>query len=217
MSTYGATTGEAAFPAGFFHRDDESPDAGFYASPRLVTHIDAGAIAAVGAVYAELVTGPQVLDFCSSWVSHFTLAPTQLTVMGMNEAELAANAAAVDRVVRDLNTDPAFPFPDGAFDDAVCCVSVDYLTRPVTVLADLARVVRPGGRVVFTWSDRCFPTKAVHGWLAAEEADRPRIGGDYLAAAGGWEPATSRTVLPERRGPFSADPLWATWATRSST
>jgi len=217
VSTQDQTAGEAAFPAGFFDRDDESPDAGFYASPRLVTHIDAGAVAAVGAVYAELVTGPRVLDFCSSWVSHFTTVPAQLTVMGMNEAELAANTAAVDRVVRDLNTDPVFPFPDGAFDDAVCCVSVDYLTRPVTVLADLARVVRSGGRVVFTWSDRCFPTKAVHGWLAADEADRPRIMQDYLAGAEGWEPASSRTVLPERRGPFAADPLWATWATRPSS
>ncbi len=209
------STSEAAFPAGFFDRDDESPDAGFYGSPRLVTHIDDGAVAAVGTVYAELVTGPRVLDFCSSWLSHFRTAPAQLTVLGMNAAELAANATATDRVVRDLNVDPAFPFPDTAFDDAVCCVSVDYLTRPVTVLADLARVVRPGGRVVFTWSDRCFPTKAVHGWLAADEADRPGIVEAYLAAAGGWDPAISRTVLPERRGPFAPDPLWATWATRS--
>ena len=207
---------EQAFPAGFFARDDESDDGRFYAAPRLVTHLDDGAIAAVGEVYAELVTGPRVLDFCSSWVSHFRAPPTRLTVLGMNEAELAANPVAVDRAVRDLNVDPSFPFDDDAFDDAVCCVSIDYLTQPVTVLADLARVVRPGGRVVLTWSNRCFPTKAVHGWLATPEAGRPHIVEAYLAAAGGWEPATSRTVLGERRSRASPDPLWATWATRAA-
>ncbi len=206
---------EADFPRGFFARDDESDDGRFYAAPRLVTHLDQGAVAAVGQVYAELVTGPRVLDFCSSWVSHFPVAPARLTVLGMNEAELAANPVATERVVRDLNTEPSFPFPADAFDDAVCCVSIDYLTQPVTVLADLARVVRPGGRVVFTWSNRCFPTKAVHGWLATPEADRPGIVEAYLAAAGGWEPATSRTVVPERRSHNAPDPLWATWATRA--
>lgn len=206
---------EAAFPPGFFDRDDESDDGRFYAVPRLVTHLDAGAVAAVGRVYAELVSGPRVLDFCSSWVSHFPVPPAELTVLGMNAAELAANPAATDRVVRDLNTDPTFPFADSAFDDAVCCVSIDYLTRPVTVLADLARVVCPGGRVVFSWSNRCFPSKAVHGWLATPEADRPGLVENYLAAAGGWEPATSRTVVAERRSRWSPDPLWATWATRA--
>ena len=59
------------FPDGFFDRADPTPDADFYASPRLVTHIDDGAIAAVGALYAELgLTGP-VLDLMGSWVSHF--------------------------------------------------------------------------------------------------------------------------------------------------
>ena len=42
------------FPDGFFDRADPAPDADFYAPPRLVTHIDDGAIAAVGALYDEL-------------------------------------------------------------------------------------------------------------------------------------------------------------------
>lgn len=207
---------DSAFPAGFFDRDDESPDTAFYGPPRLVTHIDAGAVAAVSSLYAEFGLGPRVLDLCSSWVSHFPTPPAALTVLGMNAAELAANPAATDRVVRDLNADPTLPFADGAFDDAVCCVSVDYLTRPVEVLADLARVVVPGGRFVATWSDRCFPTKAVHGWLAADETDRPRIVEAYLAAAGGWEAVTSRTVIPPRTSRRSPDPLWATVAVRAT-
>jgi hypothetical protein len=47
-------TPDEVFPPGFFDRDDPSPDTDFYAPPRLVTHIDDGAIAAVGALYTEL-------------------------------------------------------------------------------------------------------------------------------------------------------------------
>ena len=43
-----------AFPPGFFDRSDPAPDDRFYSWPRLVTHIDDGAIAAVGALYEEL-------------------------------------------------------------------------------------------------------------------------------------------------------------------
>jgi len=42
------------FPDGFFDRQDDSADERFYSIQRLVTHIDAGAIAAVGSLYEEL-------------------------------------------------------------------------------------------------------------------------------------------------------------------
>jgi SAM-dependent methyltransferase len=197
------------FPPGFFTRDDESDDRHFYSSPRMVTHIDAAAVAAVGGLYAELTLGPAVVDLCSSWISHFPVPPPQLTVLGMNPLELAANPAATARVVRDLNVDPTLPFGDGTFDDAVCCVSVDYLTQPLEVFAEVARVLRPGGRLVCTWSNRCFPTKVIRGWLATPEPARPAVVSAYFAAAGGWGPAVERTVIPPGR---EGDPLWAVWA-----
>ena len=63
---------EPLFPDWFFDRVDPGPDAAFYAPPRLVTHIDDAAIAAVGALYTELGidgTAPRprrVLDLMSS-------------------------------------------------------------------------------------------------------------------------------------------------------
>ena len=198
------------FPPGFFDRHDPSPDPGFYAVPRLVTHIDAGAVAAVGATYAGLGVDGDVLDLMSSWVSHFPAPPRSLTALGMNQAELDANAAATATVIADLNADPTLPFADASFDDAVCCVSIDYLTRPVEVLREVARVLRPGGRLVCTFSNRLFPTKAVRGWLVTAEHERPRIVQAYFAASGAFGPAEAA-----RRPEARADPLWAVWATRS--
>src|SRR5262245_27462428 len=99
-----------SFPAGFFARGDESSDARFYAVPRFVTHIDDGAIAAVGDLYEELGIDGAVLDLMSSWVSHFRAAPEKLTVLGMNAAELEANPQASAYVVHDLNAQPVMPF-----------------------------------------------------------------------------------------------------------
>ena len=200
------------FPDGFFDRADPSSDLRFYAAPRFVTHIDDGAIAAVGALYEELGLDGDVLDLMSSWVSHFRSPPRHLRVLGMNARELDANRAAAERIVHDLNADPRIPLPDESVDDAVCCVSVDYLTRPVAVFRDVARVLRPGGRFVCTFSNRIFPTKAIRGWLYASEEDRPRIVAEYFRRSGAFdEPTAVLRTPPGHRG----DPLYAVWACRA--
>lgn len=207
----------AGFPAGFFERDDARDDAVFYSQPRLVTHIDEGAVAAVADLYAELGLGgpdrPRVLDLMSSWVSHFRARPAHLTVLGMSAAELAANPAADERVVHDLNADPRLPFGAASHDGVVCCVSVDYLTRPIEVLAEAARVLVPGGVCVLTFSNRCFPTKAVRGWLATSDEQHGVVVAELLRRAGGFEEPTAELRTPARG--YRGDPLWAVWAERA--
>jgi SAM-dependent methyltransferase len=200
----------AGFPDRFFERADPDPDDLFYRPPRLVTHIDEAAIAAVGALYDELHLGDgAVLDLMGSWVSHFRTPPRWLTVLGMNAAELAANDQAHERVVRNLNADPSLPFPDDTFDAAVCCVSIDYLVRPIEVFTEVARVTRRGGPLVCTFSNRCFPTKAIRGWLATDDATHAAIVVEYFHRSGAWdEPVAERRTAIGHRG----DPLWAVWA-----
>jgi SAM-dependent methyltransferase len=199
------------FAPGFFARLDEGDDAAFYAVPRLVTHIDDDAIVAVGDLYDELRIDGDVLDLMSSWVSHFHTPPRHLRVLGMNEPELRSNAAAREHIVHDLNADPRIPLPAESIDDAVCCASVDYLTRPVAVFRDVARVLRPGGRLVCTFSNRVFATKAIRGWLYATDEGRCRTVVEYFDRSGAFgPPTTARRTPPEHRG----DPLYAVWAVR---
>jgi SAM-dependent methyltransferase len=200
------------FPTGFFERADSSADQIFYSWTRLVTHIDDDAIAAVGTLYEELEIDGEVLDLMSSWVSHFRAPPARLTVLGISAEELQANRVAAVRVVHDLNSDPGLPFPDASFDGAVCCVSVDYLTRPLEVFAEVARVLRPGGPFVCTFSNRCFPTKAIRGWIYASEEGRREIVSRYFALTPGFgEPQSERRTPPFHGG----DPLLAVWAYRT--
>ena len=197
------------FPPGFFDRADPSPDHFFYAPPRLVTHIDDQAIAAVGALYQELGLTGEVLDLMSSWISHFIDPPKRLVTLGMNQIELATNPMAHEWLIHDLNHTPRLPFDDDSFDAVTCCVSVDYLTQPIEVFTDVARVLRPGGLFVVTFSNRCFPTKAIRGWLYADDAGHLEIVRRYFETAEGWaEPVTKHCIPPGTPG----DPLYAVYA-----
>ncbi len=201
-----ATNQLPGLPEAAFRKADPSPDAAFYRQPRFVTHIDDGAIAAVTALYRELLPARgDILDLMSSWVSHLPpeAAYRSVTGHGMNAAELAANPRLTARVVQDLNADPALPLPDGAFDGAVLCVSVQYLQRPVEVFREVRRVLRPGAPFVVSFSNRCFPTKAVAIWQSLDGAGQRRLVAAYLHAAG-FADVAARTSAPPR-----GDPLWA--------
>ena len=201
--------GLETFPPGFFDRQDPTPDPAFYEPTRFVTHIDDRAIRAVGQLYSRLGIVGDVIDLMSSWISHFETAPERLVGLGMNDEELRANPALTASVVHDLNRDPRLPFDDGRFDHAVCCASVDYLVRPVEVFADVARALRPGGLFVHTFSNRCFPTKAIRGWLATDDEDHIAIVRTYFRLSGAFEPATAEVLHPSDG---VGDPLFAVWA-----
>jgi SAM-dependent methyltransferase len=198
-----------------FRRLDETPDAAFYATPRFVTHIDDGAIAAVTQLYREhLPAGGAVLDLMSSWVSHLPpdIPYRRVIGLGMNADELAANPRLDGWVVHDLNAEPRLPFADGEFDGATCCVSIDYLVQPVAVLRDLVRVLRPGAPLLVTFSNRRFPTKVIAKWEALDDAGRAQLVGQYLREAGGWDDVVALDRSPER-----GDPLFAIVARRAGS
>jgi SAM-dependent methyltransferase len=207
------------FPPGAFDREDDAPDPQFYHDPRLVTHIDEGAIAAVGEVYARWIpVGARILDLMSSWVSHLPARVRadrrEVVGHGLNAAELQANPALDRWWVQDLNADPHLPFPDATFDAVLCAVSVQYLAAPVAVFREVARVLRPGGPFIVTFSNRMFPTKAVRIWRTRDDAGHLALVRTYFALAGGYDPPTEeRHVRPNPPGWrewFSAhDPLYA--------
>jgi hypothetical protein len=188
-----------------FDKVDPSPDAEFYDFPRFVTHIDDAAIAEVTRVYREtLPAGGAVLDLMSSWVSHLPDEIPYASVVGhgMNAEELAANPRLTRWFVRDLNLDPVLPLDDDTFDGAALCVSVQYLQRPVEVFREVSRVLRQGAPFVVSFSNRCFPTKAVAIWRALSGPDQQRLVAAYMREAG-FETVTDHASTPPR-----GDPLW---------
>jgi SAM-dependent methyltransferase len=196
-------------PEEAFRRYDESPDEEFYLLPRFVTHIDQYAIAAVTQLYRELFPpAGEVLDLMSSWVSHLPpeVEYRRVVGLGMNEAELRRNERLDAYVVQNLNTNPRLAFGDAEFDGVGICVSIDYLTRPVEVLREVGRVLKVGAPAVITFSNRCFPTKAVTVWHQLDDRGHARLVERYLREAGNFENVRGLDRSPRR---LFSDPLYA--------
>ena len=194
-------------PPGAFGRLDEADDAAFYAQARLVTHIDAAAIAALTDFYRQVLPpGGVLLDLMSSWVSHLPddVAYADVIGHGMNAAELAANPRLTRSFVRDFNQDPTLPLPDAAVDAAMICVSIQYLQRPAALLAEARRVLKTGAPIVISFSNRCFPTKAVTVWRALDGTGHARLVDIYLRRAGFAETEIHRLL-----DGWASDPLTA--------
>jgi len=174
-------------PHGAFAKLDAEDDELFYEPPRLVCHIDDGAIAALTGFYrTALPPGGVLLDLMSSWVSHLPpeIGYGQVIGHGMNATELAANPRLSRWFVQNLNRDPGLPLGAASVDAAMICVSIQYLQQPAAVLREVARVLRPAAPLVISFSNRCFWTKAVAVWRALDDDGHARLVETYLRHAG---------------------------------
>jgi hypothetical protein len=207
---------DSPFRPEHFARVDQSDDADFYVPERMVHHLDDAARARLTGWYRDnLPAGGRILDLMSSWVSHLPddIAYGAVAGLGMNRAELDANPRLTDRVVHDLNADPRLPFAGESFDACLIALSVQYLTRPLEVFAEIGRVLAPGGLCAVSFSNRCFPTKAVAIWRALGDGDHVGLVGMYLRHAGGFAEPVHADLSPPA---LLADPLFVVTARREN-
>jgi SAM-dependent methyltransferase len=198
------------YPPEFFRRIDDADDEAFYSMPRLVVHIDDGAIAKVRQIYDRILPkGGVILDLMSSWRSHLpdNLGASRIVGLGMNRNEMEDNPALTEIVVHNLNRDPRMPFTDAEFDGAVVTVSVQYMKRPVEIFADVGRVLKPGAPFVVTYSNRMFPTKAVAIWQNLDDFDRSKLVARYFMDSGTFEKIDFISLAGPTDPP--SDPIWA--------
>ena len=123
-----------------------------------------------------------------------------------------------------MNADPTLPFADNTFDLVLCTVSVEYLVRPEGVFRDVARVLRPGGRFVVTFSNRWFPPKAIKLWKELHEFERMGLVLEYFKrsekftdlqtlSSRGWPRPESDKYYPEF---LKSDPVYAVWGSKTA-
>ena len=87
-------------------------------------------------------------------------------------------------------------------------MSIDYLTRPAEVVREVGRVLVGGGPFVVTFSNRCFPTKAVAAWHQLDDAGHVELVQGYFAEAGNFVGVEALDRSPPRKM-FGRDPLFA--------
>lgn len=197
---------------------DASDDSFFYAQPRLVTHVDEGFIDQLTQLYRDrLPTGGCLLDLMSSWVSHLPadLSLGEVIGHGMNAQELRQNPRLDRFFVQDLNRDPHLPLEDRSVNAVTMAVSVQYLQQPEQVFQEIQRILRPGGVVIVSFSNRMFYQKAIAAWRDASDGEHIALVKSYFEAVPGFGPvAVIQKVNPmapwlQMLGMGGGDPFYA--------
>jgi SAM-dependent methyltransferase len=210
-----------------FERMVENDDRDFYAQDRMVNHLDSQALETVENLIGQLIVeeSPVILDLMAACDSHIPsdIRPGRVVGLGLNPNELAANAVVDEAVLHDLNRDTRLPFNDDTFDVVLNTVSVDYMTRPIEVFKEVARVLKPGGLFLVIFSNRMFPEKAVRIWRETSEDERPSLVDEFFTRAGGFE--EPQTLISKgRKRPSDdkyaavlavSDPIFAVYAEKA--
>jgi SAM-dependent methyltransferase len=167
----------------------------------------------------------QVLDLMSSWQSHLpeSLNLSRVVGLGLNENELRKNSQLTETVVQDLNLNSKLPYESNSFDAVICSVSVEYLVDPLAVFAEVARILRPDGYFILTFSNRWFPTKAIKIWKELHEFERMGLVLEYFIRSGGFENLQTYSIrgLPRPHDDkyfpdiWYSDPIYAVWGQKS--
>ena len=197
---------------------DDTEDTDFYSIPRFVTHVDEGFIDQLTQLYREELTpNTRILDLMSSWVSHLPddLEFDHVEGHGMNYEELAKNPQLDSYFIQNLNKNPQLPLKDNDFDAVLITVSVQYLQYPEAIFSEIYRILKPGGKVIVSFSNRMFYQKAIAVWRDNSEAGRVELVKKYVQSLPGLSTpkvVATQSAVPgflQMLGLAGGDPFYA--------
>jgi SAM-dependent methyltransferase len=160
----------------------------------------------------------------SSWDSHIpdSHASCRIEGLGLNEQELQANPRLSAYLIQDLNRQPVLPYPKNSFDAVICTVSIEYICRPWRLFSEIARILKPGGIVAITVSERWFPGRQVNPWAELHPFERQGLVVSHVCDQANFNNIQTESIrgYPRPRDDqyssrmSSSDPLYFVWAVR---
>jgi SAM-dependent methyltransferase/FKBP-type peptidyl-prolyl cis-trans isomerase 2 len=177
-------------------REDEGLDQEFYTKPRFIGHVDQQASEHLQQEYSRfLQPGMRVLDLMSSLQSHLPQdMDLEVTGLGLNLEELQANPRLSRHVIQDINLEPELPFDSNFFHALICSLSIEYVTRPLSLLHEMQRVLAPGGLLLISFSNRWFPPKVTRLWTQLHDFERLGLVLELALSTGGFTDLETTTI-----------------------
>jgi SAM-dependent methyltransferase len=149
---------------------------------RHILHFEVEIADAVAALASALPAGARILD-AGAGEGQYARYFARQRYCGV---DLAVGDAAWDYSRLDVLADlTALPFRAGAFDAALNVVTLEHLPEPGLALAEIARTLTPGGRLLLA---------APHEWEVHQAPHDTRYGLQHLLEKAGLEPIEIRAV-----------------------
>jgi SAM-dependent methyltransferase len=158
--------GEGTVPAGSATVNDYDSFAEEYTAVNEANLINAYYARPAILALAGDVAGRRILDAgCGAGPLFAALRDRGAIVTGFDSStrmlELARRRLGDEEDLQVADLGSPLPFPDGAFDDVIACLVLHYLEDWTGPLAELRRVLKPGGRLIVA-VDHPFATVAAH-------------------------------------------------------
>lgn len=180
-----------------FLRKIEDDDAVFYDAVDSKPPVDQVAIEQLKLFFAhQLKDNTKILDLMAAPDSYlpeqFTLL--DVTGLGVKESDMQQNPVLNHRVVHDLNRSPKLPFEDHEFDTIICSFAIEYMTKPQKVFLELSRILKPGGKVIISFSEHFYQKKVIALWEDVHPFERMGVVLEYFRQSGQFENLRSESI-----------------------
>ncbi len=145
--------------------------------------LDSNSTEQIAKLYSQLLPKhSKVLDLMSSQFSYLAgdYETGLLVGLGADEDALNKNQRLDTYQVQELNNDAILPFEENSFDDAICSLSIEYLTDPLKVMAEVARVVNSGGKFIITFPDNNLTSHTIKLWGQLHPFERMQLVLEYF-------------------------------------
>ncbi|MCU7837008.1 MAG: class I SAM-dependent methyltransferase [gamma proteobacterium symbiont of Taylorina sp.] len=180
-----------------FLRKIEDDDSIFYAAIETKPSVDQAALDQLKQFYTEKIQdNSKVLDFMCGSASHLPdkLQYLNVTGLGLNKSDLKANLNLDRTIIHDVNNNPQLPFENNEFDAIICSFSVEYITQPQKVFQQLARILKPGGLLIISFSEHYFKKKVISLWEDVHSFERMGIVLEYFRQCSEFENLNSESI-----------------------
>ena len=170
---------------------DESDDLEFYSSPKFVYHLDSNFRKELTSLYnMEFCNDCRILDLMSSWDSYLPKKKFFKEVIGhgLNKEELERNKSLNKYWIQNFNTDQKIPLENETIDYCLMVAAWQYLQYPENIAMEISRVLKNNGKLIISFSNRAFWTKAPNIWTYSDENQRVDYVRSILVSNGFREP-----------------------------
>ena len=180
-----------------FLRKIEDDDQIFYAKVETKASVDQAAREQLTQFYAEhLQDDTKILDLMSGPDSHLPeqFSSLDVTGLGLKQDDLDTNKKLNQKIIHDINHNPLLPFGDNEFDTIICSFSIEYIIQPQILFQELARILKPGGQLIITFSEHYYQKKVIALWEDVHPFERMGIVLEYFRQSKAFENLSSESI-----------------------